>query len=501
MSDNPIGNSVTPLDDLTGPDALIFLEEVGADDAAQPTWCVLLVDDDDTVHAATNLALRGFEFQQKKLELVIAHSGEQGRHIFESRDDIALAIVDVVMETPRAGLELVHYVRNVLHNHHTRMVLRTGEAGQAPEDKIIRDYEIDDYKEKSEMTMRTLHTMLYSKLRAYHSLCMLDEQRSSLEQVVEQRTEQLAEANQSLREDVTRRERAEQELMRRNTELHALNAKLSLAQESLIQSEKMASIGQLAAGVAHEINNPIGYIFSNFGTLEKYLTELFQMLGVYEQAEAHCADPRMAGEIAALKKAIELEFLKEDIPTLMSESKEGIVRVRKIVQDLKDFSHVDATTDWQYTNLNAGIDSTLNVVNSEIRYKADVIKDYGELPLVQCMSSQINQVVMNLVINAAHAIGSERGKITIRTGIQDADVWFSVSDTGAGIPQDVLPRIFDPFYTTKPVGKGTGLGLSLSYGIIQKHHGTIDVQTEIGHGTTFRVTMPVNQPDSHQPVQ
>ncbi|MES2952245.1 MAG: ATP-binding protein [Pseudomonadota bacterium] len=315
-----------------------------------------------------------------------------------------------------------------------------------------------------------------------------------VEQTVEQRTAQLAEANQTLRDDVTRRELAEQELTRRNTELNALNAKLSLAQESLIQSEKMASIGQLAAGVAHEINNPIGYIFSNFGTLEKYLAELFQMLAAYEKAESACSDPRVVSEIVALKKAIELEFLKEDIPTLMSESKEGIVRVRKIVQDLKDFSHVDAATEWQFSNLNQGIDSTLNVVNSEIRYKADVVKDYGELPLVQCMSSQINQVVLNLVVNAAHAIGSERGKITIRTGIEGDNAWFSVTDTGAGIPKEVLPRIFDPFYTTKPIGKGTGLGLSLSYGIIQKHHGTIDVQTEIGKGTTFRVTMPVNQP-------
>ncbi len=466
----------------------------------QGSWCVLLVDDDDSVHTATQLALHGFEFQQKTLELVIAHSGAQGRKIFESRDDIALAIVDVVMETEYAGLELVRHVRNTLRNHHTRLVLRTGQAGQAPEDKVIREYEIDDYKEKSEMTIGKLHTLLYSKLRAYQALRLLDEQRSGLEQVVEQRTAQLAQANQTLRDDVTRRELAEQELMRRNTELNTLNAKLSVAQESLIQSEKMASIGQLAAGVAHEINNPIGYIFSNFGTLETYLADLFRMLDAYEQAEAACADARTASEIAALKHGIELEFLKGDIPALMSESKEGIVRVRKIVQDLKDFSHVDSATDWQYFNLNQGIDSTLNVVNSEIKYKADVVKEYGDLPLVQCMASQINQVFLNLVVNAAHAMDSGRGKITIRTGVENGNAWFSVSDTGTGIPKDVLPRIFDPFYTTKPIGKGTGLGLSLSYGIIQKHHGSITVETEMGKGTTFRVTMPMLQPASEQPA-
>ena len=255
-------------------------------------------------------------------------------------------------------------------------------------------------------------------------------------------------------------------------------------------------MSQLAAGVAHEINNPIGYIFSNFGTLEKYLTGLLQMLGAYERAESRHSDAQTVSALVSLRQELELDFLKEDIPTLMRESKEGIVRVRKIVQDLKDFSHVDANPDWQWANLNQGIDSTLNVINNELKYKADVVKEYGDIPEVQCMPSQINQVVMNLVVNAAHAMGPARGTITVRTGVDADQVWLEVSDTGSGIPADVLPRIFDPFYTTKPVGKGTGLGLSLSYGIIQKHHGRIEVQTEAGQGSAFRVTLPVKQPSA-----
>lgn len=316
---------------------------------------------------------------------------------------------------------------------------------------------------------------------------------TEIELIVEQRTAQLAEVNHTLREDVLRREAAERELMDRNAELYSLNAKLSTAQEHLVQSEKLASIGQLAAGVAHEINNPIGYIFSNFGTLEKYLADLFQMLAAYEAAEPSHGNAQTISELKALRHEIEMDFLKEDIPTLMHESKEGIVRVRKIVQDLKDFSHVDTNPDWQFSNINHGIDSTLNVVNNELKYKADVVKAYGDLPEIQCMPSQINQVVMNLVVNAAHAMGTERGKITVRTGADGDKVWIEVADTGSGIPKDVLPRIFDPFYTTKPVGKGTGLGLSLSYGIVQKHHGSLEVATEIGKGTTFRVTLPVKQ--------
>jgi two-component system, NtrC family, sensor kinase len=316
-----------------------------------------------------------------------------------------------------------------------------------------------------------------------------------VEQIVEQRTAQLAEVNSTLRSDVERRQQVEKELIARHTELNLLNAKLVTAQEHLVQQEKLASIGQLAAGVAHEINNPIGYIFSNYGMLETYLVSLFDMLSVYEEAEQSHGDPSVVKALQSKRVVLEVDFLKEDIPALMKESKEGIVRVRKIVQDLKDFSHVDAKPEWSFTNLNQGIDSTLNVVNNEVKYKADVIKEYGDLPPVQCIPSEINQVVMNLVVNAAHAMAAERGKIWVRTGVENESAWIEVADNGSGIPKDVVPRIFDPFYTTKPVGKGTGLGLSLSYGIIQKHHGKIDVQTELGTGTTFRVLLPLKQAD------
>jgi two-component system, NtrC family, sensor kinase len=320
-----------------------------------------------------------------------------------------------------------------------------------------------------------------------------------VEQIVEQRTAQLAEVNSTLRKDVERRELVERELTKRHSELNLLNAKLVTAQEHLVQQEKLASIGQLAAGVAHEINNPIGYIFSNYGMLETYLVSLFDMLNIYEMAEQSHGDPNVVKGLQAKRVALEVDFLKEDIPALMKESKEGIVRVRKIVQDLKDFSHVEAKPEWSFTDLNQGIDSTLNVVNNEVKYKADVIKEYGDLPPVQCIPSEINQVVMNLVVNAAHAMGAERGKISVRTGVENESAWIEVSDNGSGIPKDVLPRIFDPFYTTKPVGKGTGLGLSLSYGIVQRHCGKIDVQTELGQGTTFRVLLPLKQADEVEP--
>jgi two-component system, NtrC family, sensor kinase len=288
------------------------------------------------------------------------------------------------------------------------------------------------------------------------------------------------------------------QLVSANAALTELNTRLQRAQDQLLQSEKLASIGQLAAGVAHEINNPVGYVFSNFGTLTKYLDDLFRMLAAYEQAESQLAGTPAALKLAQLRSEIELDYLKEDVPQLMAESCEGITRVRKIVQDLKDFSHVDARQEWEWTDLHRGIDSTLNIVNNEIKYKADVVKEYGALPEVQCLSSELNQVFMNLMVNAAHAIGPQRGTITIRSG-QDLDrVWVEVEDTGSGIPRENLSRIFDPFFTTKPVGKGTGLGLSLSYGIVQKHNGLLEVDSELGVGTRFRVTLPVRQTEQVQ---
>jgi signal transduction histidine kinase len=164
-----------------------------------------------------------------------------------------------------------------------------------------------------------------------------------------------------------------------------------------------------------------------------------------------------------------------------------------IVQSLKDFSHADVTDEWRFSSLRSGLDSTLNIVNNEIKYKAEVIREYGDIPDVECLPSQLNQVFMNLLVNAAHAI-EEHGTITVRTGKERDEVWVDIVDTGHGIPPEHLQKIFDPFFTTKPVGKGTGLGLSLSYGIVQKHHGRFEVKSEVGRGTTFRVWLPVKQP-------
>src|SRR5690554_2437895 len=283
----------------------------------------------------------------------------------------------------------------------------------------------------------------------------------------------------------------DKELLRRHEEL---NVRLTAAQEKLLESEKLASIGQLAAGVAHEIYNPIGYVHSNLGSLQEYLSNLFALVDVYERA-LRAPDPlAMRAEVDAARERLDIDFISRDLPQLMTESREGVERVTRIVRDLKDFSRTDHETAWKLTDLHASLDSTLNIVWNELRYKAKLEKRYGDLPMVECLPSELNQVFMNLLLNAGQAI-EEQGIISVSTGQGEGTVWIEIADTGNGIPPDMLQHVFDPFFTTKPVGTGTGLGLSISYGIVAKHDGRIEVESEPGDGTRFRVTLPVRRPD------
>jgi signal transduction histidine kinase len=386
--------------------------------------------------------------------------------LLESNDDarIFASVSEQVLETELL-LDSLHAIvdagatANVLH-HRDGRVFEVNSLPQVLGEQIIgRVFSFQDI---------TRHTLAEAALR---------ESRDQLEERVRVRTADLYAAN----EDLVQEKELQAELIR----------KLREAQNQLLQSERMASIGQLAAGVAHEINNPVGFVNSNIGSLRKYVLNLLDLLVAYEQTEA--ALPESARQqVGQIKSQIDIAFLREDILSLLTESADGLQRVTRIVRDLKNFSHVDEA-ELQCVNIEEGLESTLRIVWNELKYKANVVKEFGSVPAIHCFPSQLNQVFMNLLVNAGQAL-EEKGTITIRTGHDVAEVWIEVSDTGKGIAKENLQRIFEPFFTTKPVGQGTGLGLSLSYGIVKKHGGSIAVESAVGLGTTFKVTLPKLSP-------
>jgi len=325
----------------------------------------------------------------------------------------------------------------------------------------------------------------------------------SLGNVIADRTQWLNENNLRLEDEVKKRTCTEEKLRTSKEELERTVEQLRATQAQIIQTEKMASIGQLAAGVAHEINNPTAFVSSNLGTLSRYQVDLLRLVETYEQILSELAEcpttPPSTESIAnamdqarKLTEEVDLEFMREDFADLIEESQEGTERIKKIVADLKDFAHPGDQRRIE-SDINQGLDSTINIVWNEIKYNSTLEKDYAPLPPVLCYSQQINQVFMNLLINASHAIEND-GLIKVRTRHTDGQVLVQISDNGCGIPEEIQSQIFDPFFTTKDVGKGTGLGLSMSYSIIEKHNGRIEVESKEGEGTTFSIYLPAAQP-------
>jgi two-component system, NtrC family, sensor kinase len=279
------------------------------------------------------------------------------------------------------------------------------------------------------------------------------------------------------------------EIRQVSEQLAAAYQDLKATHSQLLQQEKMASIGQLAAGVAHEINNPMGFISSNLGTMEKYLNRISGFLELQTAGIEESAPQKLREELAQARRSIKVDYILEDARALLAESRDGAERVRTIVQNLKSFSRVD-DTQTSYIELNECLETTITIAWNELKYKATLQRDYGELPPVKCRPQQLNQVFLNILVNAAHAIETQ-GQITVTTRSARGLVTVAIHDTGCGIPEEIRNRIFEPFFTTKEVGKGTGLGLSISYDIIKKHGGTLEVESPQGCGATFTITLPV----------
>lgn len=305
-------------------------------------------------------------------------------------------------------------------------------------------------------------------------------------------------------EDITERRKAEIELQEKNGKLKEALESIKQIQVQMIQREKLAGIGQLAAGVAHEINNPLGFVSSNFETLKKYVHRFQELLVVYRQMKQMAEEGNveklsaLVSELNCLEKEKKINLILDDLPELFDDTSNGLQRVSEIVIGLRNFSRIDAQSEFTEYDLNSGIKSTLLVARNEIKYYANVEEELANIPVIDAISGQINQVLLNIIVNAAQAIKykelAEPGLILIKTRSDHAYVYCEIKDNGVGMTKNNLDRIFEPFFTTKPVGQGTGLGLSISYDIVvNKHGGNISARTELGVGTAVLLKLPIKQ--------
>jgi signal transduction histidine kinase len=281
--------------------------------------------------------------------------------------------------------------------------------------------------------------------------------------------------------------RYKRDLEERNEELLRGKRQLERLQAQIVHSEKMASLGQLAAGIAHELNNPVGFVYGNLDLLEICIADLLKLLRYYDTAGL---DGAVASGAEQIKREIAYEESLKDLSSIVSDCRDGAERVRDIVQNLRTFSRLDEA-EFKTTDIHEGIESTIRLLS---RYfsggNVRLVREYGELPPVEAFSAQLNQVWTNLLVNAAQAVSSEGGEVHIRTVADEEKMAVEISDNGVGIAPENLNRIFDPFFTTKAVGEGTGLGLSISFGIVERHGGKIFVESQVGEGTTVRVQLP-----------
>ncbi|MCJ8283637.1 MAG: hybrid sensor histidine kinase/response regulator [Rivularia sp. ALOHA_DT_140] len=452
-------------------DDILVFESEETDDSAEiinleEAWKIMIVDDEPTVHQVTQLALKNFIFDGKPLAFLSAYSTQEAKELIASHPHTALILLDVVMDTNDAGLQVIQYIREKLENKRVRIILRTGQPGEAPEESVIINYDINDYKLKVELTRQKLITTTIAALRSYRDFTIIEEQSTQLAQALET---------------------------------------LQNTQHQLVQSEKMSALGNLMAGVAHEINNPIGFVTGNLNMAREYVNDLFKIIELYQKYYPN-PEPEIEEEI----EEIDLEYLRDDLPKLFNSLKIGSERIRNISTSLRSFSRADNEQKIPF-NIHEGIDSTILILKhrlkaSESHPAIKITKNYDNLPLINCHSGQLNQVFMNLFANAIDALEeSNIGKtfteieenyneIQVSTILVEdkKSVIIKISDNGSGIPEKIQQRIFDNLFTTKTVNKGTGLGLSIARQIIvEKHNGSLNFNSELGKGTEFIIEIPI----------
>lgn len=434
-------------------------------------WLVLIVDDDESVHQLSQLVLRNYEFEQRSLHLIHAYSKKEALEALKTTSDVALVLLDVIMESDEAGLECAQEIRHTLCNETVRIVLRTGQPGSIPEHELMLKYDINDYKTKTELTKERLYTVITASLRSYEHLLKL-----------RRMADKLASFNEELEECVAKRTK---ELAQRNAALEIAQQKIDEQQQVLVQQEKLSSVGQLAAGIAHEINNPLSAISSNNEFISEHFNKLESAwLRLCDAANENQALSNLLNQIGS---EFELDWIQSESKALVIETKEGLTRIANIVKDLSVF-----TNSSQQVSSGVYISKILESVVADLNLQ----RSPSFKLIVQCNEEfsaapdLLAQAIGCIILNALESQCNNDHQVEVVAKRYDSVLSLSVSDSGCGIAAENIHQIFDPFYTSKPIGSATGLGLTIANSIVKSHNGTIHVDSQPNRGSTFTLRFP-----------
>ncbi|MBU1221898.1 response regulator [Myxococcota bacterium] len=572
-------------------DFIVFEEE--SDEKIDTTfvpWIVLLVDDDPQVHTVTELVLKSFSYKGRTLEFLHAYSGSQAEEILTQNPDIAVIFLDVVMEHSHAGLDLVNWIRTTANNQLVRIILRTGQPGEAPENSVMINYDINDYREKTELSAQRLITSLIAALRSWEALNQLDELNNQLEEKVRLRTQELQARTRELEqnydflvkkdkfakyisslfqigmivyeksssnivyinsivENIFKISKTDAYSRTINDFLHFTSTgrysqnqeKESELEESFIvlpdhtkvpviishkcdffgnsdlcgyifldissqkalehlalNKQKLEAIGQLASGIAHELNTPSQYIQDNLEFLKSSFKDLTDYISQGDTLISEKKDElnNILDRIEALKNQFDVSYLLSEIPEALGQSLDGINKISTIVKAMKQFAHPESQMEDRIIDIGRILDDAITITKNEWKYNCTINQDLSE-PAGSLMGApnELCQVFINMIVNSVQSINScpdgRKGIISIQSENSTNFYIISIKDNGGGIPSEIISKIYDPFFTTKPPGDGSGQGLAIAYSIItSRHKGKVEVKSDPGNWCEFKISLP-----------
>ncbi len=488
----------------TGDDDILFAAESSKSHpkpSELPPWKLLIVDDEKDVHNMTTMVLSDYNYKKAGLKFLHAHSGREAKEMIKEHPDCACVLLDVVMETNHAGLDVARYIRQEANNSNMRIILRTGQPGKAPEKKIILDYDINDYKEKTELTSQKLFTAITTAIRSFEHLTRLEEQKK-----------EIAEKNRRLNEEIARRIVAESNLAKYNKSLeqmikdkkHRLEealTNLKKAEEELKRSREHRFMEDFTSKAAQRLDQPAKEVMNNLTTIEGYRSDMTELIDKYKTLlhiidisksirETNDANSRIK-EINEFRKTTNMDRILELSPEIISNSLQGIGLIVKTAAEIKRIIQ-DTNGSPKPMNVKHTIEKALAEVLTIQMKNIDIHTDINDIPEIEASPGGVLNAFKAVLKNSFQAVGPQ-GIVSISLGHENGSILVTISDTGKGISSKDMPRVFDPYFSSQKED-ATGLGLFIAKSVVSKHRGTIEIESTQGEGTTVTITLPSDLP-------